>query len=71
MNKKSFFKVNPVGDLVQELKEQDMTKVAAGAFLTITKTSYCDSAGQANLATVVDEGAFCTLSAECNKTYSC
>lgn len=69
MNKKNFFKNNPVGDLVEELKEQEMKGIQAGRHFW--ETSYFDSKGQAKHATLGGPGAFCTFSAECNQTKQC
>lgn len=62
MNKKNFFKSNPVGDLVEELKEQEMNK-SAGA--------NNDSIHLARKLTLKGEGWKCTHSAECNNTKAC
>lgn len=61
MNKKKFFKSNPVGDLVEELKEQEMTQ-SAGAKKSIQL---------ARELTLKGEGWKCTHSAECNGTKAC
>lgn len=61
MNKKTFFKSNPVGDLVEELKEQEMNQ-SAGARSSIQLARYY---------TLKWEGWICTHSAECNHTKAC
>lgn len=61
MKKSDFFKTNPVGDLLEELNEQDMRKVIGGTWYTSAESrKYCKT------ATLGSYGAFCSISAECN-----
>lgn len=62
MNKKNFFKSNPVGDLVEELKEQEMNQSAGKEW---------NSKDLAHYWTLSSEGWVCTHSAECKQTRAC
>lgn len=65
MKKNDFFKENPVGNLLDELNEQDMRQTVGGTYTKKDSKKYCQR------ATLGSYGAFCSLSAECNLTHSC
>ena len=65
MKKNDFFKENPVGNLLDELNEQDMRQTLGEKKKKKSSKKYCKR------ATLGSYGAFCSISAECNLTQSC